>query len=402
MRSPPQVELLQERESADRDRPKRRRRLLFVVNVGWFFISHRLPIAIAARDAGYEVHIAAGTDPNTDDNTIEMLTAHGFEFHELGLSRSGASPIRLLCELAELVKLYRSVMPELVHLVTLKPVLLGGLAARICRIGGVVLAVPGRGSVFSSSGIMATLRRWIAVSLYRLAYRKRKSRVILQNEEDRAYFVSRGIFAPMDARLIRGSGVDLASFSPSLEPDGVFTVVFASRMLKEKGAADFVSCAALLKSRGMQARFVLVGEPDHGNPQSHSRDELDAWNESGIVEWWGFHADMNAVFARAHVVCLPTYYGEGVPKVLIEAAACCRPIVTTDTAGCRDIVRHGENGLLVRPRDVLGLADAIQRLRNDADLRIQMGRRGREIVETEFTTEIVARQTLGIYSELDQ
>ena len=263
-----------------------------------------------------------------------------------------------------------------------------------------MLAIPGRGSVFSARGIFASLRRQLALLSYRLAYRPGGTRVIVQNVEDRDYFVTTGVFRSEDVVLIRGSGVDLARFGMHAEPEGRPVVVLATRMLKEKGVADFVAAAALLKASGCDARFVLVGAPDPGNPNSHTEAELTSWARDGVVEWWGFRPDMETVLSECHVVCLPTYYGEGVPKVLIEAAAAGRPIVTTDTPGCRDIVRNGHNGLLVPPRDVARLADALRRLISDPAARAEMGRRGQQRAKEEFAIETVVEQTLQIYVTL--
>ena len=378
----------------------RQPRLLMVVNVGWFFVSHRLPIAIAAKQAGYEVHIATALDPQLDQRTPQLLASHGLILHELQLTRSGTHPLELLRVFRDLVRLFDRVRPAVVHLVALKPVLLGGMAARLRRLSRVVLAVPGRGSVFSSRGVLPALRRWMAMRMYALAYRSGRSRVIVQNAEDRDYFVQRRVFAHADVRLIRGSGVNTAEFLPEPEPSGPVTVVLASRMLREKGVGDFVAAASALRKSGVAARFVLVGDPDPGNPHSHSREELEEWAAQGAVEWWGFRADMQRVFAQSHVVCLPTYYGEGVPKVLIEAAACARPIVTTNMPGCRDIVHDGHNGLLVAPRDQRALAAALQRLIGDVQLRREMGQRGRTRAESEFDLNAVIGQTLAIYREL--
>jgi glycosyltransferase involved in cell wall biosynthesis len=375
-------------------------RLLMVVNVGWFFVSHRLPIAIAAKQAGYEVHIATALDPQLDQRTPQLLASHGLILHELQLTRSGTHPLELLRVFRDLLRLFDRVRPAVVHLVALKPVLLGGMAARLQRLSRVVLAVPGRGSVFSSRGVLPALRRWVVMRMYALAYRSGRSRVIVQNAEDRDYFVQRRVFAHADVRLIRGSGVNTAEFLPEAEPSGPVTVVLASRMLREKGVGDFVAAAAALRNSGVAARFVLVGDPDPGNPHSHSREELEDWVAQGAVEWWGFRADMQQVFAQSHVVCLPTYYGEGVPKVLIEAAACARPIITTNMPGCRDIVHDGHNGLLVAPRDQRALAAALQRLIGDAQLRREMGQRGRTRAEREFDLNAVIGQTLAIYREL--
>jgi glycosyltransferase involved in cell wall biosynthesis len=376
------------------------RRLLIVVNVGWFFVSHRLPIALAARADGYEVHVAAALDGDLDQTTEAQLREAGLHFHRMEFSRSGSHPLHLLRDAWMLLRLYAQVRPTVIHLVTLKPLLLGGIIARMSRRRAVVLAVPGRGSVFSATGALAWVRRQAALSMYRLAYARTRNRIIVQNEEDRRFFVDRRIFAAADVRLIRGSGVDLSRFRPRPEHAGRMTVVLASRMLREKGVADFVEAAQMLRRRGSDARFALVGVPDHGNPHSHTAEELQRWHDEGRVEWWGHRADMNAVFAESSIVCLPTYYGEGVPKVLIEAAACGRPIVTTDTAGCRDIVRNGENGLLVKPRDVGELAAALDRLLSDASLRVSMGARGREWVEAEFDVALVVGRTLQIYEEL--
>jgi len=376
--------------------PRMRKRLLFVVNVAWFFTSHRLPVALLAKEAGFEVHLAAVFGLGERER-IESL---GIRTHPVRFSRAGASPFELLRDLWHLCSLLRRFRSDVLHLVTLKPILVGGLAARLVGLRRVVLAIPGRGSVFSARGPLASMRRWCALLAYRWAYVPSSTKIIVQNVEDGDYFVLRGVFRRNDVRLIRGSGADLGRFRASCEPAGIPIVVLASRMLHEKGVRDFVVAASLLKNRGLHARFALVGEPDAGNPRSHTREELESWARAGAVEWWGFRADMDAVLTGCHVVCLPSYYGEGVPKVLIEAAAAARPIVTTDIPGCRDIVRDDWNGVLVPTRQPVALADAIARLLSSPELRLVMGQRGRALVESEFTTQTVAGQTLALYEEL--
>lgn len=374
--------------------------MLYVVNVGWFFVSHRLPLARAAVVAGNEVHVAASLEGELDSNTGRALSAAGISFHELHFSRSGSGIFELVRNVFELARLFRLVKPDIVHLITLKPALLGGVVSHFTGIKAVVLAIPGGGSVFSARGTLSALRRRLAVSAYRLAYHAGTTRVIVQNAEDREYFVGRGVFESEDVRLIRGSGVDLRRFEFRPEPPGTPVIVFASRMLKEKGVEDFVAAATELKRSGHAARFVLVGDPDPGNPGSHTREELAAWADSGIVEWWGFRPDMEKVFAECHLVCLPTFYGEGVPKVLIEAAAVGRAIVTTDIPGCRDIVQHGRNGLLVPPRDVQRLASALASLIADPVRRQAMGAEGHRRAKQEFDVRIVIDQTMQVYAEL--
>jgi len=200
--------------------------------------------------------------------------------------------------------------------------------------------------------------------------------------------------------LIKGSGVDVKQFLPKREEDGLPIIILPSRMLLDKGIKEFVEVAGYLKNVGIKARFVLVGKSDFDNPTAVQISQLKKWHTSGIVEWWGYCDDMVRVFEQSNIVCLPSTYGEGVPKVLIEAASCGRPIVTTDMPGCREIVRHNENGLLVTPRDSKSLANALKILVNDAELRAKMGARGREIVEAEFSEEIVVNQTMEVYKKL--
>lgn len=368
-----------------------RRRLLFVVNDAAFFLSHRLPIALAARDAGFDVHVA--TAPNTGEAGVEKA---GLPFHPIPLGRRSASPMQEARSIASLVALFRRLRPEIVHLVTIKPNLYGSLAARIARVPRVVNAISGLGYIFISTGWRATARRAAVAAAYRVALRHPSKRVIFQNPDDRDEFILRGWLRSEDAALIRGSGVDIGAFTPMPEPSGVPLVVLASRMLKDKGVRELVDAARTLKSRGVAARFVLVGAVDPGNPSSLTEAELQRWVTEGIVEWSGRREDMPAVFAQANLVALPSYR-EGLPKVLIEAAASGRAIVTTDVPGCREVVEDGSNGLLVSAKSVEPLADALERLIRDPALRAAMGRRGRERAVQEFSLESVIRQTLELY-----
>lgn len=371
------------------------RTILYVVNVSWYFVSHRLAVACAARDAGYRVHVAA-----TDGGHVDRLEAEGFRFHPLRIARSSARVDRELATLRALLRLYRAVRPDLVHHVTIKPVLYGGIAARVARVPAVVSAVPGLGYVFVAGDRGAALMRALARSAYRIALGHPNTAVIFQNPDDRDLFLRAGLVDATRAALIRGSGVDLDAFRPAPEPDGDALVVLASRMLWAKGVGEFVEAARRLRGEGVRARFALVGDSDPGNPTAVPRERLEAWADARVIEWWGHRTDMPGVLARSHIVCLPTAYGEGVPKVLIEAAACGRAIVTTDSPGCREIVHHEENGLLVPPRDPVALAAALRALIEAPDRRRAMGERGRRIAEEGFALRHVVDATLSIYHRL--
>jgi len=369
-------------------------RLVITVNQDWFFLSHRLPIARAARDAGAEVVIVAG-----DSGNGAAIRAEGFEFIAMPISRKGLNPFGELATLRFLRRAYQRLKPDLVHHVTIKPVLYGSIAARLLGHFGVVNAVSGLGYVFTSGDARALTVRPLVKLLYRLALRHPRSRTIFQNPEDLSDFVGMGLVRKDQAVLIRGSGVDCARFQPSPQPTGRPIVLLASRMLWDKGVKEFVEAARLIRAGDQAARFVLVGAPDVGNPAAIPVAQLQEWVSEGTVEWWGQRDDMPAVLASASIVVLPSY-GEGLPKVLLEAAAAARPLVATDVRGCREIVRPNVNGFLVSARDSVTLAEQIRRLINAPDIRARFGAAGRKLAETEFAEPVIVEQTLAVYRQL--
>jgi len=369
------------------------RLLLHVVNDAGVFLSHRRVFAQAAREAGWTVHVATPPCPAVD----QIVTA-GFVHHPIPLSRRGMNPVAEMRALRGLARLFTELRPDVVDCATIKPVLYGGIAATYAGVPGLVQSVMGLGHVFAARGPAASLRRLLVRGAYLAACRHGNSRVVCQNPEDRA----RLAFAlrPGQSAVVPGSGVDPDRFRPAPEPGGTPVVLLAGRMLWTKGIGEFVEAASALRARGVRARFVLVGEPDANNPAPVPVDALSRWNRAGQVEWWGRRNDMPRVLRDVAVVCLPTYYGEGVPKVLVEAAASGRAIVATDWPGCREIVRDGWNGLLVSPRDSSALADALDRLIADGRLRRQMGERGRSLALGRFTEAHVVRAVLHLYDEL--
>lgn len=370
-----------------------RRTVLFVVNDPGVFWSHRRVFARAAQAAGWVVHVATPAGPD-----VARITAAGFVHHAIPLSRRGMNPVEDLATTVALVRLLRSLRPLVVDCATIKPVLYGGFASILTRVPVAVHTITGLGHVFAARGVAASLRRGLVRLLYFGAFRHPNVHVLFQNADDRA----RLAFAVPAARtqLIAGSGVDADRFHASDEPDGVPVVLFAARWLVTKGMREFVDAARQVRAQGVPARFVIVGRPDAHNPASVSPAEVRAWVEAGLVEPWGAREDMPRVIQQAAIVCLPTFYGEGVPKILVEAAASARPIVATDWPGCRDIVRPGENGLLVPPRDARSLAAALVTLLADAALRRRMGARGRALVLERYTEAQVTGVVLRVYDDL--
>jgi len=371
-----------------------RPKLLYFITEDWVFCSHRLPLALAAQDAGYDVAVVTHVSEHGD-----AIRQAGIRLIPFNLSRRGMNLLSELVVLARLVILYRKEKPDLVHNVAMKPVLYGSLAARLSGVTRVVNALTGLGYFFTSDQPKARLLRPVIGSAFRALLNSRGSLLILQNQDDRAMFIRKRFINKEQIRLIRGSGVDTAAFPPSPEPSGIPVVMLASRMLWDKGIKEFVEAARQIKARGVDARFVLVGDTDTHNPTAISNEQLTAWQTEGVIEWWRRRDDMPAVLAKAHIVCLPSYR-EGLPKVLLEAASCGRPIVTTDTPGCREVVSNGENGLLVPVRSTVDLAAALQLLIEKPELRKKMGPKGREIVIGEFGVEKVISETMAVYREL--
>lgn len=372
-------------------------RLLFVVDDDSYFCSHRLHLGRAAQRAGYEVIVATRVEQHG-----KQIEDEGFKLVPIRLRRGVQSPIQDLAALMELIHLYRREKPDLVHHVSMKIVLFGAIAARIVGIPAKVHAITGLGHMFQGETWRIKLLRSVIKRALKWALQPPRSVVILQNEEDCRDLIRAGVITSSQAAIIRGAGVDITQYLPSPAPDGEPVVVLAARMLRNKGVAEFVAAARLLKGEGIRARCVLVGGVDSYNPSSFTENEIKDWVKEGVVEWWGHRDDMANVFSSSHVVVLPSADCEGLPKVLLEAAACARPLITTRVRGCQDVVRHGENGLLVPVKEPRSLAEAIRKLVQDQFLRIRMGTRARQIVVQEFTSERVAEETLDVYNQLGQ
>ena len=373
-------------------------RLLFLVTEDWYFCSHRLPIARAARDSGFTVVVATRVRAHG-----KQILDEGFTLRPLAWRRRGDGLLGAVRAISQIARLYRTERPDLVHHIALKPVLFGGIARRLAFEGSanapvVVDSIMGLGSGFSEKRFGAAVRRSSLAAGVRFATEGTRRWVIAQNPQDRAELSKLGIDEKRIA-LIRGSGVDTGHFSALTDPEtGTVTIALVSRMLREKGVLDAVAAIRLLRERGLQVQLLLAGPVDLDNSGSLTIEEMASLATEPGIEWLGAVADVRTVWRRAAIALLPSTYGEGLPKALLEAAACGRPIVATDVPGCREVVRHGETGILVPPNDLEPLADAIAALAGDPALRRAMGRAGRVLIERDFTEQIIARETLALYS----
>lgn len=369
-------------------------RLLVLVTEDWYFVSHRLPLARAARAAGFRVSVACRVDRHG-----QAIEKEGFRLIPTSFSRRSLNPLRELALVREIARIYRAEKPDIVHHVSLKPVLYGSIAARLAGVPSVVNAFTGLGYAFIARDAKGLAVRALVTRLLRFALAGLRAKTILQNDDDAATLLRAGLVKPEDLVLIRGSGVDLEAFKPTVPPPGVPLVVLPARLLWDKGVGEFVEAARRLKAAGVRARFALVGDTDLENHSAVPPETLKAWKAEGAVEVWERREDMPAVLASCHLVCLPSYR-EGMPKALLEAAASARACVTADVPGCRDAVRDGITGLLVPARDAVALAKALRRLLEDPELRARMGEHARRWAEEKFSQEKVAADTLALYREL--
>jgi glycosyltransferase involved in cell wall biosynthesis len=369
------------------------RKVVYLVSEDWYFCSHRLPLGIAAREAGAEVVVA--TRVNDHRTQIE---AAGLRIAPIEMQRSGANPFTDLATIRQITKLYRHEKPDLVHHVALKPILYGGYAAKRAGVPAIVNAVAGMGFIFISNSRFARTARPLIARAQRALMNRANTRTILQNPDDVEMYTQRIGVSPNRLTIIPGAGVDIDQFTVVPEPFSVPTAVCVSRMLRDKGIHELVAATRLLHAKGVELRVRLVG-PTDDNPASIPHATLAEWNREGVVEVVGPSEDIAGEYARAHIAVLPSYR-EGLPKSLLEAAACGRPMVATDVPGCREICIDGETGLRVPAHTIEPLADALERLVLDPALRQRLGENARCRAETIFAEKIINAQTLALYEEM--
>jgi glycosyltransferase involved in cell wall biosynthesis len=366
-------------------------RIILFANTDWYLYNFRRQLAQALREQGHDVVLLSPAG-----KYATRLQALGFRWIDFPLSRRGMNPLVEFSSLVRLIHLYRNEKPDLVHHFTIKCVLYGTLAARLAGIKPVVNSITGLGYVFLPGGPLKRILRYFVRIWYRAVLSG--SQVIFENEDDLQTFLCLGFIGPADGHLVPGVGVDTRRFVQVPFPSGPPVVLLAARLLWDKGIGEFVEAVRQLHRAGVQARFALAGRIDPGNPASIPEAQIITWAAEGLVEWWGWtDDDMPATLAKASIVCLPSYYREGLPTILLEASACGRPVVTTDWPGCRDAVRNGASGLLVREGDAASLSDALQKLITNPYLCSEMGTAGRLMVEELFSSEKVLAQISAVY-----
>ena len=373
-------------------------KILLFANTDWYLYNFRLALAKAIRQLGIEVVLISPPGAY-----VARLQAEGFNWISLPMNRRSLNPWSEAKLVLKLVSIYRKERPDLVHHFTIKSVVYGSIAARLAGIKCRVNAVAGLGYVFTSKSFYARLLRPMVRLLMRFALRAPQGRLILQNRDDCALFLQNHLVEPDHIRLIRGSGVNTAKFIQSSKTGlsgETVRVLLATRLLWEKGVGEYAEAARILKRDAGNIEFLLAGSPDEGNPASVPQASISKWVSEGILIALGHTDNMSSLLSEVDLVVLPTSYGEGTPRILLEAAASGLPIVATDVPGCREIVATGVNGLLVPAKDSKALAETIKYLVEHPEERVRMGQAGRKKVLEEFDERIVIQSTLDVYREL--
>ena len=371
-------------------------KLFIVVNVDWFFLSHRLPVALAARDAGWDVTIVTA-----DTGKLKEIEKHGLKVIDLPMSRSGMNIIEELKTLRFLYYLYRKEKPDVVHHVGMKTILWGTLAAKFSKVNGVVNAISGLGGFFADDN--KGLLSMVMPMALRFSHNRPNLLCIFQNDDDWNLYVRHRIIRHEQGRFIKGSGVELKDYCYTPEPsEGKIKVILTARMIVEKGIFLLTEAAERLRHKyGQTVEFQLIGGLDD-HPDAITKEQMDAVCDGKYIKWLGYRTDVRDLLKACHIVAFPSYYMEGLPKSLIEANAVGRPIITSNSVGCKEAVIDGYNGFLIEPKDVDALTEKLDVLIGDKDLRVKMGRNSREYAEKYFDIETVKEKHLAIYQELIQ
>lgn len=369
-------------------------KLFIIVNVDWFFLSHRLPVAIGAQKSGWDVTIVTA-----DTGKLKDIEAKGLRVINLPMSRSGMNIFEELKTLNFLRKLYKRERPDVVHHVGMKTILWGTLAAKFSKVNGVVNAISGLGGFFAedNKGILSK----VMPIVLKFSHARNNLLCIFQNDDDWGLYAKHGIIKHEQGRFIKGSGVSLEDFCYTPEPkEGKLKVILTARMIVEKGVFLLTEAAERLREKyGEKAEFLLIGGLDD-HPGAITKEQLDAVCDGKYIQWLGYRTDVRDLLKQCHIVAFPSYYMEGLPKSLIEADAIGRPIITSNSVGCKDTVIDGENGFLIKPKDVDALTEKLDLLLGDAELRQKMGKAARAYAEKYFDIKVVIERHLNIYNEL--
>lgn len=372
-----------------------KKKLFIVVNQDWFFLSHRLPIGMAAKEAGYDVTIVS-EDTGVSDKIIEA----GLKTINLPINKAGTNIKDEIKTFFFLYKLFRREKPDIVHLVGLKTMLWGSLACRLAGVKAMVSAVCGLGVLFDEEHAHSFMTRSI-LKVLRLTHKKKRLAVIFQNNDDKAIFLNAKIMKEEQCAFTNGSGINLQNYDYTPEPtDGLIKIIFTARMVEDKGTLILIDAAKKLEAEYKgKVQFLLCGGLDT-NPNGITKEMLESRCDGEYIQWLGHRKDVLELLKQSHIMAFPSWYREGLPKSVIEAEAIGRPVVTTDSVGCRDTVVDGKNGYMIPIKDSDALAMALKKLIDNPELRQTMGKNAREFAVSKFDINDVVKVHMDVYDNI--
>lgn len=371
------------------------RKILFIINTPDFFLSHRLEIALAAKNKLFDVHVATCAG-----SKIEEIKNYGLKHHVISLNRESKNFFLEIICFFSIFKLIKKLKPDIVHLVTIRPSIYGGIISKFLKVNSIVISISGLGSIFTTNNIKFYFYRKFIFFLYKVIFYHNKSlKVIFQNDDDKNTLLKNTNLSLDQIVMIRGVGVNLNIYKNLFLPLNDNIVVMVSRLLKDKGVIEYLEAASQLKKKYNNLKFWLVGDLDFGNPMSLRKEELRTWQKKNIVSFFGYSKNVINLINQSRIVVLPSYR-EGMPKILMEAAACERAIITTDVPGCRDAIIPDKTGLLIQPRNVNSLISAIEKLVFNDNLCRSMGKEGRKFAKKNFSIDDIISSHLNVYNLL--
>ena len=372
------------------------KKLAIVVNKANFFLSHRINIALSAQKEGYQVHLISDGMP--DD--ISKITHKGIIFHQISFTRTYKNIFVEMRTIIELFLKYKKIKPYIIHHVTIKPIVYGNIVCKLINQKRIVNSISGLGYIFVNKNIRNKILKFFVLKLYKLFFNSESVRVILQNEEEKDFLLKNKVSNERSLRLVPGAGVNTSLFRPPDSFKNKNIIVFAARMIKEKGVEDLVNAVEKLHSMNYDLKLILLGGVDRDYPTHIKKTTLEKWNKKTFIDWYGHTDNVVSFYQIASIVCMPSYYSEGVPKSLIEAAAVGKPIITTDMPGCRSIVINEFNGLLVKPRNINELTNSIKYLLDNPNICSEFGKNGRTHALRTFDEKKIIDLTLSVYKEI--
>lgn len=372
-----------------------KKKIIFLVNTDSFLVSHRLPIADKMLKSGYEVHIATEFSKYKD-----MLIKKGFKVHNINFNRNSMNLLRSLFVLFQIIHLIFKLKPDILHLISLKPIIFGGLVTFIFPIKLLVFSITGLGSMFIENSFFYKIRLFFFTFLYRIVFLNSNLKVILQNNDDLKYLASKAKLNKNKVVMIKGSGVNLNDYKPSKIPKKFPIILMASRLIKDKGVVEFIKAAKYLKKKKFKGEFYLVGDVDFNNPSAVSKNLISLNHKKKILRYFKYRIDISKFIKKSTIVVLPSYR-EGFPKILMEAAACGRPIITTNVPGCKDAIINNKTGILVPPKNYKALGDAINKLSQDKKKIEKFASEARKYAIANFSIKDVISKHILIYKKLN-